>query len=457
MPPAAANYRHAAWLVLMHFKPHRQNSAELIDKYGSEIQNRSGLVDITLGVIRNLVFIDRLIAQISGSRINRISEKVLNCLRIAFYELIFTNQADYAIVNEAVNLANKTGPKKASGFANAVLRNICRSIKNKSADLKISEPSKTLPLGPDIGCEFNINILPDAKKFQIEYLSCAFSLPIWLVEQFLSQLGYEKTLNVCFASNRKPSVYARPNKLKLTAEELLEKFKGEDVDCKLAEQFNMVKINKPGNIAELKSFKEGLFTIQDITSSSVIPLLNPQPGWKVLDLCAAPGTKTIQIAELMADTGFIIATDKNSERLKKIDENIQRLGATSIKPMDYETFIQQSGDFAPFDAVLVDVPCSNTGVLAKRPEVRHRLNEKILKILEKTQSEILNLAASFVKTGGKICYSTCSILKQEDSDAINAFIRQRPEFKLEKEKLILPSVKTYDCDGGYAAVLVKVS
>jgi 16S rRNA (cytosine967-C5)-methyltransferase len=457
MPPAAANYRYAAWLVLMQFKPHKQNSAELIDKYSSGVQNRAGLVDISLGVIRNLVFIDRLIAQISGREINRISQKVINCLRIAVYELIFTNQADYAIVNEAVNLANKTGSKKTPGFVNAVLRNICRAIKNKSADLKISEPKKTLPLGPDSGCEFNIDILPDAKKFRIEYLSCAFSLPSWLVEQFLSQLGYEKTLNVCFGSNRKPSVYARPNKLKLTAKELCEKFKAEDVDCELVEPFNMVKINKPGNIAELKSFKEGLFTVQDITSSSVVPLLNPQPGWKVLDLCAAPGTKTTQLAELMADTGVIIATDKNSQRLKKINENIQRLGTTSIRLIDYKTFIQKSGDFAPFDAVLVDVPCSNTGVLAKRPEVRHRLDEKILKTLKKTQSQILNFAATFVKTGGKICYSTCSILKQENSDIIEAFIRQRPEFKLEKEKLILPSVKTYDCDGGYAAVLVKVS
>ncbi|MDD5133903.1 MAG: transcription antitermination factor NusB [Phycisphaerae bacterium] len=456
MAPAAANYRHAAWLVLMHFKAHKQNSAELIDKYASDIQNRSGLVDISLGVIRNLVFIDSLIAQISGRKINRISEKVLNCLRISVYELVFTNQADYAIVNEAVNLANKTGSKKASGFVNAILRNICRAIKNKSADLKISEPAKTLPLGPGIGCEFNIDILPDAKKFRIEYLSCAFSLPLWLVEQFLAQLGYEQTLNICFASNRKPSIYARPNKLKLTAEELCEKFKTEDVDCELVEQFNMVKINKPGNIAELKSFKEGLFTVQDITSSSVVPLLNPQPGWKVLDLCAAPGTKTMQIAELLANTGLIIATDKNSQRLKKIDENIQRLTATSVRLIDYKTFIQKSGDFAPFDAVLADVPCSNTGVLSRRTEVRGRLDEKILKILKKTQSEILNLAASFVKTDGKICYSTCSILKQENSDAIEAFIRQRPEFKLEKEKLILPSAGTYDCDGGYAAVLIKI-
>jgi 16S rRNA (cytosine967-C5)-methyltransferase len=461
----AANFspRQAAWGVLNHFDAAKHNSAELIEELGVKTPNRAALVDITFGVIRNLTFIDGLIAQNAVQSIKNIPKKLLNCLRIAAYELVFTGQADYAIVNEAVNLAKKIGSKKAGGFVNAILRKICGSIENKSANLSKADARKTLPLAPVVGCEFNIEVLPDVNVRKAEYLSCAFSLPLWLAEQWLEDFGFEKTKNICFASNRRPSVYARPNRLKLTAEELLNILKEQDIDCTLVEQYKMVKLNKPGNITELESFKAGLFTIQDITSSSVVPLLNPQPGWKVLDICAAPGTKTTQIAELMGDKGFVIATDKDISRLPKISENVQRLGVTSVKVLSYDDFLKEVGQLASADAVLLDVPCSNTGVLAKRPEVRLRINKKQIEELAKIQIGLLRQACSLVKKGGRICYSTCSILKQENSEVVNDFISEKGEFVLEQERLFLPSVygepgkatDTYDCDGGYAAIVVK--
>ena len=452
---AENNYRYAAWQVLTHFRPEKQNSAELIDKFGDDIKNRAGLVDIALGTIRNLTFIDNLIEKISDRKIKRINTNALNCIRIAAYELVFTNQADYAIVNEAVNLSCEMASKKAAGFVNAVLRKICRAIKNKSAELKTAPPEKTLPLNPQTGCEFNIEILPDAKKLRIEYLNLAFSLPIWLVEQLLAQLGYEKTLQVCFASNRKPSVYARPNKLKTTAEKLCEILKTEAIDCELVEQSGMLKINNPGSLAELNAFKQGLFVIQDLTASSVAPFLNPQTGWKIFDLCAAPGTKTTQLAELTADKTAIIASDIDAARLAKLTENINRLGITSIKIKDYKTLIEDHSSFSTADAVIVDVPCSNTGVLAKRVEARYRLTRKMLDSIERVQLGILKSAAHFVKPGGKICYSTCSILNQENRNVADAFLKDNPQFSLEREKLTLPSAENFDRDGGYAAILIR--
>jgi 16S rRNA (cytosine967-C5)-methyltransferase len=462
MAAAADNERRVSWLVLKHFEPDKHNTAELIEKYCGKKCNRPAVIEITSGVIRNSVFIDGLIAQVSGQAVKRISKKIIDCLRIGVYELIFCNQADYAVVNEAVNLAREIGSKKSAGFVNAVLRKVCSSIKNKSADLNTAEPKKTLPIGPKSGCEFNIDILPDANSQKGQYLSGAFSLPLWLIEQWLTEFGYEKTLDICFASNRRPSIYARANRLKLTAQKLFETLKSQGVDCELvsagcltAEKYKMVKLNKSGNISELKAFKEGLFTIQDITSSLVVPFLDPQPGWQVFDICAAPGTKTTQIAELMEDTGCIIATDKDPARLIKIAENVQRLNITSVKIMDYKEFCKESAGQASADAVLLDVPCSNSGVLARRPEVRYRLNANTLNSLVKTQTEILKLAAAFVRKGGRIGYSTCSILKQENSDTINAFIKENPEFKLEKENLFLPSAGSCDYDGGYAAILLK--
>jgi len=455
--------RRAVWEILNQFKAEKQNASLLIDKFSAKTENRAAVIDIAYGIIRNSIFIDSFISQISGRALKNIQPKLLNCLRIAVYELIFTEHAQYAIVNEAVELAKNTGSKKSSGFINAILRKVVGSLKNKNVKLGHTS-KKILPLNPETGCEFSVEILPDEKKEGAEYLSRAFSLPLWLIDIWISQFGYEKTKNVCLASNRRPSIYARPNRLKTTAADLINILKSENVECEFVEQFKMVKLNKTGNIAELESFKNGLFTIQDLTAASVVPFLNPQPNWKVLDICAAPGTKTTQIAEMIEDKGLVTATDKDDSRLHKINENIERLGIISVKVLSYSEFLKElSRDeilrFAQNDkaveAVLLDVPCSNTGVLAKRPEVRLRLNQKQIFEIAKVQSGLLEQASGFVNKGGKICYSTCSILNEENGDVVKKFLKKHKDFSLEKEKLTLPTAASIDCDGGYAAVIVR--
>jgi 16S rRNA (cytosine967-C5)-methyltransferase len=447
--------RRAAWEVLNKFDVKQQNAGLLIDDIAKKTDNRAALMDIALGTIRNLTFIDNLIAKCSGRAIKNIQPKILNCLRIAAYELIFTEQAQYAIVNEAVELTKKAISKKSSGFTNAILRKLVSSIKNKNAELEKCDSKKTLPISEKIGCEFNIDILADEKKEQAEYLSGAFSLPKWFIEEIIAQYDYSRAKNICFASNRRPTVYARPNILKTSAEELVNILKSQEVDCELVAQNKMVKLNKSGNIVQLESFKAGLFTIQDLTASYVATVLNPQAGCKVFDICAAPGTKTTHIAELMGDKGVIVATDKDSSRLKKIDENIRRLGITSVKVLSYEEFLKQANEKSGADAILLDVPCSNTGVLAKRPEVRYRLNKKQINEITKTQMELLKFASSLVNKGGKVCYSTCSILKEENSGIVNVFVSENKEFVIEKENVNLPNVGNFDCDGGYCAIICK--
>ncbi|HBG28897.1 MAG: hypothetical protein A2Y10_16680 [Planctomycetes bacterium GWF2_41_51] len=447
--------RRAVWEVLNQFKAEKQDASLLIDKFSAKTENRAAVIDITFGVIRNSIFIDNFISQISGRPTKNIQPKLVNCLRIAVYELVFTEQAQYAIVNEAVELAKQTGSKKASGFINAVLRKVVASIKNKNAKLSETDSKKTLPLTSEAGCEFTIEILPAEKKDKAEYLSRAFSLPLWLIELWISQFGYEKAKNVCFASNRRPSIYARPNRLKTTAEELINVLKSENVDCEIVEQYKMVKLNKTGNIAQLESFKNGLFTIQDLTASSVVSFLNPQSGWKIFDICAAPGTKTTHIAEMADDKELVTATDIDDSRLHKINENVNRLGVKSVKILSYNDFLKESSKLIPVEAVLLDVPCSNTGVLAKRAEVRLRLDKKQIHEIAKIQSQLLESASKFISKGGRICYSTCSILNEENNEIVNNFLKNHKEFSLEKEKLTLPSAASIDCDGGYAAVIMR--
>jgi 16S rRNA (cytosine967-C5)-methyltransferase len=447
--------RRGAWEVLNKFDAKNKNANQLIDEISKKTNNRAALVDIALGVIRNSIFIDNLVAVCSGRAIKNIQPKILNCLRIAIFELIFTDQAQYAIVNEAVELSKKAISKKSSGFTNAILRKVISAIKNKNADLSKTESKKTLPISDSIGCEFNIDILADEKNQKSEYLSVAFSIPKWFVEEIIDQFGYQQAKNICFASNRRPSIYARPNALKITAEELVKILKSQDVDCELAENKKMVKLNKSGNIAELESFKSGLFTIQDLTAYNVGAVLDPQSDWKIFDLCSAPGTKTTQAAEMMGDKGVIIATDKDDTRLKKIYENVSRLGITSVKILNYDKFLKEALQFGNVDAVLIDVPCSNTGVLAKRPEVRFRLNKKQLNEIAQTQFEILNFASSLINKGGRIFYSTCSILKKENSEIVTQFLAQKNNFELIVEKIFIPQAGNFDCDGGYAAILQK--
>ncbi|GAH03872.1 unnamed protein product, partial [marine sediment metagenome] len=278
---------------------------------------------------------------------------------------------------------------------------------------------------------------PDPKASPARYFSIAFSLPEWLITDWLSEFGAELTRQICFASNRRPSIYIRPNTLKTTTQQLLEKFRQADIDFEIVPNVipaqvgiqksddaddSMIKLKAAKAVTELPGFAEGEFTVQDITASQAVRILQPQPEWTILDLCAAPGTKTTQLAELAKDSAKIIATDIDGERLKKVRENTTRLGINSVKIVAYENLGRTAAEIGPFDAVLLDVPCSNTGVLAKRVEARYRIKPKAIKELTKIQSELLEKAAAMIKPQGKICYSTCSIQKQENNELVRNFL-----------------------------------
>ena len=212
-------------------------------------------------------------------------------------------------------------------------------------------------------------------------------------------------------------------------------------------------LRAPKSVAQLPGFAEGWFTVQDLSASNAVRLLDPQPHWTILDLCAAPGTKTMQLAELTQDSAQIIATDIDAKRLAKLDENLTRLGLKSVTVVAYAELEHKAP--GPFDAVLLDVPCSNSGVLARRIEVRFRITAASVEKLAQTQRALLEKAASLLKPAGKICYSTCSIQRAENSDLVGAFLEAHPHFKLVCEELILPSAAAFDRDGAYAAVLEK--
>ncbi len=455
--------------VLNQFDPKRDYASALLNKLLSKTSERQRATDLVFGSVRNRTAIDMVIAKFTARPVGRIAAKVLNIIRIGAYELIYSPATpDYSIVNEAVENTKTITAKKQVGFANAALRQITRHITNRQSRLPQASSQNTLPQTPATGCEFDTDILPDPATSPADYLSTAFSLPKWLITDWLDEYGTEATRQICFASNRKPSIYIRPNILKTNTEEIADKFHQADIDYEIVpldtprasspehRESRMIKLKSPKEITQLASFSKGEFTVQDISAAQPVKLLKPQPNWKILDLCAAPGTKTTQLAEATSDKAQIIATDINPERLKMVKENTNRLGIKSVRIVEYESLQKQTEAVGRFDCVLLDVPCSNTGVLAKRIEARYRITPKAIKELAKIQVDLLKTAASMIKSNGKICYSTCSIQKQENSRLIKDFLQANPAFELDSEKLLLPSADSAaDHDGGYVAILLK--
>ncbi len=446
--------RTIAIAALNRFNPKRDYAGQILNQLLPQTQQRQRATDIVFGTIRNSKAIDMVVTKLADCPVGRIPAKVLNVIRVGAYELIYSPAtAEHAIVNEAVENAKAVGGRKAAGFVNAVLRQITKHIKNRQVPLSQARARATLPQTPSTGCEFDADILPEPRESSADYLSSAFSLPEWLICDWLSVFGTEKVWQICFASNRRPSVYIRPNSLKIATQDLAEKLRQMDVEVEMLPDESMLRLRAPEEVTALAGFSEGLFTVQDKTASRPVMALAPKADEIILDLCAAPGTKTTQLAELTGDKARIIATDIDNVRLDKVRENATRLGINSVKIVAYENIEATAAEVGLFDAILLDVPCSNTGVLAKRLEVRLRIKTRTITELTKLQLELLRTAAKMIKPRGRICYSTCSIQLSENRQLITGFVEQNPGFECKYQEQIFPSAEKFDCDGGYVAII----
>jgi 16S rRNA (cytosine967-C5)-methyltransferase len=434
--------------------------ADLLDGLITATDQKPRATDLVLGTIRNLRAIDLVLGSIAETPTKRISPVLINVVRVGIYELVYHPQTpEYSVINDAAEITKSFAAQRQVGFVNAVLRKVASRIQNRSTAISSDNIRAILPSANGTGCLFNRCLLPDPERNPADYFTAAYSIPRWLILELLKQYGLEKTKQICVGSNRRSSVYLRPNTLKTTAYALAELLSTARIRFEFTADEQMIKLRRSGNITELPGFDDGLFTVQDLAAAQVVPALKPHSGSAILDLCAAPGTKTTQLAELTADKAEIFATDIDPVRLEKVRQNIKRLGVDSITVVNYDNIaaLTQHKDLFKeglFDAVLVDVPCSNTGVLAKRPEVRLRITQSAVENLAQTQAELLKTAAGLVDSGGKICYSTCSVLKQENERQVKGFLGQSPQFRLVTEELILPSAEA-DHDGAYFAILKK--
>jgi 16S rRNA (cytosine967-C5)-methyltransferase len=367
--------------------------------------------ELVLGVIRRQATLDWLIEQKTNGRRQQPLIQIL--LRLGLYQIFYLDRIpDHAVVNETVNLARRHDLASQGGFLNAVLRNCLRERDDWRA--RLDELHKRQP-------------------------ALGFSHPQWLVQRW--QDRWENFEALLDWNNQPAPVYARRNTLRATAAELEAQWKTEGVRAEAANlpwlsPGLMYRLETEGAPAALPSFAEGKFYITDPSTMAAVQELDPQPGENILDLCAAPGGKSTAIAQLMNDEGSVLAIDIDEARLGRLRENIERLGITCIQPKPLRGIdLKIAG---PFDRILVDAPCSNTGVMRRRVEVRWRLHPRDLPTLARAQLDLLQRAAARLKPDGVLIYSTCSLEAEENEDVVAAFLKKRADFKQERARTITP-------------------
>ncbi|MHC4703295.1 MAG: transcription antitermination factor NusB, partial [Planctomycetota bacterium] len=257
--------RVVAVQVLNRCDPDRNYAGPILDKLLGKTEQRQRATDLVFGTMRNRRALDRVITKFSGRPVQRISPHLLNIIRVGVYEFVYSvAQEEYAIVNEAVEHTKAIGGKKQAGFVNAVLRQVLRRISSRQIPLERPSPRRTLPQTLTTGCEFDTDFLPDRETAPDGYLSTAFSLPGWLVTDWLAEFGPEQTSQICAASNRRPSIYIRPNLLKTSIDELADRLAANGVEAEIVEG-TMIKLKSPKAVRDLPGFAQGEFTVQDIT------------------------------------------------------------------------------------------------------------------------------------------------------------------------------------------------
>jgi 16S rRNA (cytosine967-C5)-methyltransferase len=393
-------------------------------------EDRGLLQELVYGAVRWQATLDWLIARKTDGRMQKPTLQIL--LRLALYQMFWLSRIpDYAAVNETVELARREGFSTQAGFVNAVLRGCLRErdvVERALADLKQNDPA----LG--------------------------HSHPKWLCDRWTQRLGREDMSRLLEWNNTPPLTFARANLLRTDANELREQWAREKVEAKLvtldwAKGALIFEFESPRALASLPSFTSGLFYVQDPSTLLAVTELDPQPGETILDLCSAPGGKTVFIAERMKDQGRIVAHDSMTERLQLVEENCTRLGVTCVEAVPSSTLNSQPSTTC--DRILIDAPCSNTGVMRRRVDLRWRIRDTEITRLRATQLQLLHEAVPRLKPGGVLVYSTCSLETEENSELVREFLGAHPTMHLQRERALTPWQD--GVDGAYVARMVKGS
>ncbi len=365
-----------------------------------DIKDKALMTEVIYGTLKHQIKLDYILNQFSKTPVRKMKPFIRTALRMSVYQLLYLDKIPTsAVINEAVKITKKRKFQNLSGFVNGVLREIDR----QRANIRY----------------------PNQKKHPILAMSIKYSIPEWMIEEWLKVYPKEEVEAICMALNERAKVCGHYNPLKASKEVVIEHLREEGLEIEegkfLKDSFYIKHLDK---LQDLASFKNGEWTVQDESATLVGYVLAPQKGERVLDMCSAPGGKSIHMAQLMENQGEIRSCDVYAHKLELIQKNAERMGISIIKPTLQDGTIHQAAFEAAFDKVLLDAPCSGLGIMKRKPDIRHHRSKEDIESLVALQQSLATQAISYVKPGGKLVYSTCTISYQENEEMV-AFITSK--------------------------------
>lgn len=382
-----------------------------LSKEKIDSRDKGLITELVYGVIEKKRYIDYMINKVSKIKVKKMSNSVKTVIRMGVYQIMFLEGvADYAAINESVNIIKKVD-RKSSGFVNAVLRNILRQR--------------------DEVCRIGENSSND--------LAVKYSFEKWIVDKLVEEHGFERAKSIIKSLSKRPKLYVRINRTKMEGFDSFDEFSDfiisqlerEGITAKKNKYVEeALEVEKFKNIEGNNLFERGYISVQDISSMLVAKSMNPEENKKVMDLCAAPGGKTTHIAEIMNGTGEVYSQDIYDHKIRMIKWYANRLGLKDIIAQKGNALEFNEEFKNKFDFVLADVPCSGMGIVRRKPEIKYKSREEVEKLPD-IQLEILKNAAEYVKEGGILIYSTCTIFRDENMGVIYKFIEENQDFSLD--------------------------
>jgi|Deesub1362A_J573_1020465.scaffolds.fasta_scaffold00093_28 16S rRNA (cytosine967-C5)-methyltransferase len=379
-------------------------------------RDRAFLMELVYGVLRHRDTLD-WISKGFLKKPQRLTRETVNNLRLGAYQILYTRVPEWAAVNETVKLE-----KKAPGVLNAVLRNIIRKREQLTSELNNMREAALNPSTPNMT--------------RTSHIATVTSHPRWLIKRWIKRFGYKEAFELAEANNKIPPLTLRVNTLKTNRDEVIKRLKALDIDCEPTTiSPDGIKLKGTHAFRDFSDLKGYIF-VQDEAAQLITYMLDPQPGEKVLDACAAPGGKTTHIAQLMGDSGEIIAVEYDEKRIARLEENISALGLSSIRIIKADITDLKNTEImklCPFDRIMLDAPCSSTGVIRRNPDIKYRRRAEDLLVFRKKQLDMLRSVSALLKPGGILVYSTCSTEPDEGEEVIRGFLKTSRDFYIIKD------------------------